>query len=60
MLIAGNGVYEEAQKLGLKVRIIESDGKELVVIKRTDLSTEDEKKKVACLSGQSYFRHFSF
>ena len=43
VLIAGNGVYEEAQKLGLKVRIIESDGKELVVIKRTDLSTEDEK-----------------
>ena len=41
VLIAGNGVYEEAQKLGLKVRIIESDGKELVVIKRTDLSTED-------------------
>ena len=42
VLIAGNGVYEEAQKLGLKVRIIESDGKELVVIKRTDLSTEDD------------------
>ena len=43
VLIAGNGVYEEAQKLGLKVRIVESDGTELIVIKRKDLSTEDEK-----------------
>ena len=50
VLIAGNGVYEEAQKLGLKVRIIESDGKELVVIKRTDLSTEDEKRKLLALA----------
>lgn len=32
-LIAGNGVYEQAQALGLKVRIIESDGTELIAIK---------------------------
>ena len=50
VLIAGNGVYEEAQKLGLKVRVIESDGKELIVIKRTDLSTEDEKRKLLALA----------
>ena len=37
VLIAGNGVYEEAQKLGLKVRIIESDGKELVVLNSATL-----------------------
>ena len=37
-LIAGNGVYEQAQELGLKVRVIESDGTELIAIKRTDLS----------------------
>lgn len=50
VLIAGNGVYEEAQKLGLKVRIIESDGTELIVIKRTDLSTEDERRKLLALA----------
>ena len=62
VLIAGNGVYEEAQKLGLKVRIIESDGKELVVIKRTDLSTEDEKRRLLALADNhtSDTSHFNF
>lgn len=46
VMIAGEGVYEQAQTLGLKVRIIESDGKELIAIKRTDLSTEDERRKI--------------
>nr|DAT30646.1 MAG TPA: ParB protein [Caudoviricetes sp.] len=50
VLIAGNGVYEEAQKLGLKVRVVESDGTELIVIKRKDLSTEDEKRKMLALA----------
>ncbi len=44
-LIAGNGVYEQAEKLGLKTKVIESDGTELVVIKRTDLNYEDEKRR---------------
>lgn len=44
-IIAGNGVYEQAQQLGLKTKIIETDGSELVVVKRTDLATEDEKRK---------------
>lgn len=44
-LIAGNGVYEQAQKLGMPVRIIETDGSELVVVKRTDLATDDLKRK---------------
>lgn len=44
-LIAGNGVYEQAQKLGMPVRIIETDGSELVVVKRTDLATDDMKRK---------------
>lgn len=50
VLIAGNGVYEQAQELGLKVRVIESDGSELVVVKRTDLSSEDEKRKLLALA----------
>ncbi len=50
ILIAGNGVYEQAQEMGLKVRVIESDGSELVVVKRTDLSSEDEKRKLLALA----------
>ena len=46
VIIAGNGVYEQALELGLKVRIVESDGNELIAIRRTDLSTEDEKSKL--------------
>lgn len=44
-IIAGNGVYEQAQKLKMPVRIIETDGSEIVAIKRTDLKTNDEKRK---------------
>lgn len=46
IIIAGNGVFEQAQELGLAVRIIESDEKELIAIRRTDLSTEDDKRKL--------------
>ena len=49
-IIAGNGVYEVAQNLGLPVRIIESDGTELIAIKRTDLSTEDSRRKALALA----------
>lgn len=44
-IIAGNGVFEQAQELGIKTKIIETDGSELVVVKRTDLRTQDEKRK---------------
>ena len=44
-IIAGNGIYEQAQKLGLKTKVIETDGSELVVVKRTDLATDDDKRK---------------
>lgn len=49
IVIAGNGVFAEAKELGIKVRVIESDGKELIVVKRTDRSTEDEKRKLLAL-----------
>ena len=49
-IIAGNGVFEQAQELGLPVRIIESDGSELIAIKRTDLSTEDLRRKALALA----------
>lgn len=44
-IIAGNGIYEQSQKLGLKTKVIETDGSELVVVKRTDLATDDKKRK---------------
>lgn len=44
-IIAGNGIYEQAQALNIPVKVIETDGSELVVVKRTDLATEDEKRK---------------
>ena len=44
-IIAGNGIFEQAQKLGIKTKIIETDGSELVVVKRTDLATDDDKRK---------------
>ena len=44
-IIAGNGIYEQAQALNIPVKIIETDGSELIAVKRTDLRTEDEKRK---------------
>ena len=44
-IIAGNGIYEQAQALSIPVKVIETDGSELVVVKRTDLNTDDEKRK---------------
>lgn len=44
-LIAGNGVYEQAKKLNIPTKIIETDGSELIVVQRKDLSTKDIKRK---------------
>ena len=49
-LIAGNGVFEQAEVLGIKTKIIETDGSELVVVKRTDLHTDDEKRRKLALA----------
>lgn len=41
-IIAGNKTAEQAQRLELPVRVVETDGRELVVVQRTDLDlTED-------------------
>lgn len=44
-IIAGNGVFEQAEKLNIPVKIIETDGTELIAVKRTDLKPEDEKRR---------------
>lgn len=52
-IIAGNGVYEQAKALNIPVKIVETDGSELVVVKRTDLATQDEKRKKLALMDNS-------
>lgn len=52
-IIAGNGVYEQAKALNIPLKIIETDGKELVVVKRTDLNTTDAKRKKLALLDNS-------
>jgi len=44
-IVAGNGVYEQADALGIPVRVIESNGEELIVVKRTDLVGSDPRRK---------------
>lgn len=52
-IIAGNGCFEQAQKLGIPIRVIESDGSELVAIKRTDLSYDDQRRKQLAIMDNS-------
>lgn len=52
-IIAGNATYQNAEKLGIPVKIIETDGKELIAVKRTDLKTTDEKRKKLALLDNS-------
>ena len=52
-LVAGNGVYEQAKELQMPVRLIETDGSELVVVKRTDIHTDDDKRKKLALADNS-------
>lgn len=44
-IIAGNGVYEQAQALNIPVKVVETDGSELIAVKRTDLAPDDERRK---------------
>lgn len=50
VIIGGNGVYSEAEKLGIPVRIIDSDGSELIAVRRTDLKTDDAKRKALAIA----------
>lgn len=53
-IVGGNGVTEQAIKVGAKkVRIIETDGTELIAVKRTDLSLDSEKGRKAALADNS-------
>lgn len=50
VMIGGNLIYEQAKALGIPVREIETDGSELVIVKRTDLKTGDPKRIAMALA----------
>lgn len=52
-IIAGNATYKTAKEANIPVKIIETDGKELIAVKRTDLKTEDKKRKKLALLDNS-------
>ncbi len=49
-VIAGNKTYEAAEKLGLPVKVVETDGAELVAVKRTDLDLAEDAGKARQLA----------
>jgi hypothetical protein len=52
-IIAGNGTAEAAAKIGItKVRVVPTDGKELIVVQRSDL-TAKQKKEMAIADNQA-------
>lgn len=48
--IGGSGVLEQAEALGLKKRIVETDGSELVVVVRKDIAPDDPRRKSLALA----------
>lgn len=51
-IVAGNGLVSAISK-NTPVKVIETDGSELVVVKRTDLDTNDEKRKKLAIMDNS-------
>ena len=50
-IIAGNGIVEAAGSIGLdKVKIVESDGTEIIAVKRTDITLDSEKGRGMALA----------
>src|SRR5437870_3905527 len=45
VVIAGNKTLQSASDIDLPIRVVETDGKELVVVQRTDLDLDDPKTR---------------
>lgn len=56
-IIAGNGVFEQAKGLNIPIKVIETDGSELIALKRTDLQTDDKKRKQLAIMDNSTNDH---
>jgi hypothetical protein len=52
-IIGGNGVFDVAEKKNVKTKIIDSDGSELIVVRRVDLKPSDKKRKKLALADNS-------
>lgn len=53
-IVGGNGVTEQAKKLGTtKVRVIETDGTEIIAVKRTDLTLDSERGRKMAFADNS-------
>ena len=50
VVIGGNAVYEQALKLRIPVKEIQTSGDELVVVRRVDLATDDPRRKALALA----------
>jgi hypothetical protein len=50
VVIGGNAVYEKARELGIPVREVETEGDELVVVRRVDLATDDPRRKALAIA----------
>lgn len=48
-IIAGNATYKTAKEANIPVKVIKTDGNELIAVQRTDLSTKDKKRKKLAL-----------
>lgn len=58
-IVAGNGLVSQIDKK-TKIKVVETDGSELVVVKRTDLKTDDEKRKRLAIMDNSTSDNSSF
>lgn len=58
-VIAGNGLISQVDKK-TKIKVVETDGSELVVVKRTDLKTDDDKRKQLAIMDNSTSDNSSF
>lgn len=53
-IIAGNGIIEAAGQVGLeKVKIVETDGTEIIAVKRTDVRLDSKKGRKMALADNS-------
>ena len=56
-IIAGNGIIEAAGQVGLeKVKIVETDGTEIIAVKRTDVRLDSKKGRKMALADNSTAR----
>ena len=50
-IIAGNGIIEAAGNIGLEdIQIVETDGKKIIAVKRTDISLDSEQGRTMALA----------